>query len=219
ALILSIPFTGVHVLYIAVATAAATVIGLTAVCAAKLSRRTGGSSGRTAPVLSRLPARVRGRVTSALEAGSAQLAQLLADRQALRASAVWAAGSWLLDAASLWVFLGAYGSRPNPIGLVVGYGLANLVAILPISPGGLGIIEGVLIPSLIGFGVPRGAAVLGVVSWRLFNFWAPLPAAAVCYLTLRTQDWQDRYGGQRPAAVVRSFFSQAGAGDLTQRKA
>jgi uncharacterized protein (TIRG00374 family) len=190
ALILSIPFTGVHVLYISLATAAASAIALTAVGTAKLSRGQ-AQGGRTVSTFTLLPARLRGRVAARVDAAWGQLAHLLADRKALRASARWAAGSWLLDAASLWVFLTAYGSRPNPIGLLVGYGLANLVAILPVSPGGLGIIEGVLIPSLIGFGASPGAAVLGVVSWRLFNFWAPIPTAAVCYLTLRTQDWQD----------------------------
>jgi uncharacterized protein (TIRG00374 family) len=215
ALILSIPFTGVDVLYICLATVVASTIALTAVGAAKRSPGS-GSNGRTASIFARLPARLRGRVAAALDAAWTQLTQLLADRKALRNSALWATGSWLLDAASLWVFLAAYGSRPNPIGLLVGYGLANLVAILPISPGGLGVIEGILIPSLIGFGAAPGAAVLGVVSWRLFNFWAPIPTAAVCYLTLRTQDWQDRHDGQRPGAVIRSLFSRAGAAGLNR---
>jgi hypothetical protein len=98
----------------------------------------------------------------------------------------------VLDAASLWVFLLAYGHVLNPDGLFVSYGIANLVAFLPISPGGLGIIEGLLIPSLVGFGTPRAVAVLAVVSWRLFNFWAPIPTAGVCYLSLRTQRWRRR---------------------------
>ena len=94
----------------------------------------------------------------------------------------------MLDAASLWVFLAAYGDRVNPDGLLVAYGIANVVAILPVSPGGLGIIEAVIIPALVGFGTPRAVAVLGVISWRLFNFWAPIPAAGACFLSLRTQE-------------------------------
>jgi uncharacterized membrane protein YbhN (UPF0104 family) len=66
------------------------------------------------------------------------------------------------------------------------------LAFLPISPGGLGIIEAVMIPSLVGFGTPRAVAVLGVVSWRLFNFWVPIPTAGLCYLSLRTQKWRSR---------------------------
>ena len=42
----------------------------------------------------------------------------------------------------------------SPINLLVAYGLANILAVIPITPGGLGIIEGILIPALHGFGVP-----------------------------------------------------------------
>ena len=67
---------------------------------------------------------------------------------------IWAAANWLFDAASLWVFLFAFGQAVLPIDLLVAYGLANILAVIPITPGGLGVIEGVLIPTLVGFGVP-----------------------------------------------------------------
>lgn len=140
-------------------------------------------------VVDRLPVRVQPRVRHAIAGGITHLHQLLMDKRGLRVSAGWAAGSWVLDAASLWVFVAAYGHRVNPDGLLVAYALANLLAVLPISPGGIGIIEGVLIPSLVGLGTPRGVAVLGVVSWRLFNFWAPIPLAGLSYVSLRAQRW------------------------------
>ena len=46
-------------------------------------------------------------------------------------------------------------------------------------------IEGVLTTSLVGFGAPRGVAILGVITWRLVNFWLPIPAGAVAYLSLK----------------------------------
>lgn len=52
-------------------------------------------------------------------------------------------------------------------------------------------IEGVLIPSLVGFGAPSTVALLGVVSWRLFEFWLPIPVAGLTYLSLRTQVTND----------------------------
>ena len=70
------------------------------------------------------------------------------------AGAGWGAGSWLCDLCSLWVFLAAYGHRVNPLGLLVACGPANLLATVPISPGGLGVVEGVLILFLVGFGTP-----------------------------------------------------------------
>ena len=127
-----------------------------------------------------------------------QLHSLLEDRHVLRSCALWATLNWLLDAAALWVFLAAFGYAMNPIALLLAYCFAFLVGILPITPGGLGIIEGVLLPTLLGFGVPGGIAVLGVVSWRLFQFWLPIPVAGLCYLSLRTPGWRDRVAGTSP---------------------
>ena len=45
--------------------------------------------------------------------------------------------------------------------------------------------EAVLTSSLVGFGVPRGIAILGVIGYRLVNFWFPIPIGAVAYLSLR----------------------------------
>jgi uncharacterized membrane protein YbhN (UPF0104 family) len=58
---------------------------------------------------------------------SRQLDELLSDRRALGSSALWAAGNWIFDAASLWAFLAAYGHRINPVTLLVAYGIANLL--------------------------------------------------------------------------------------------
>lgn len=80
----------------------------------------------------------------------------------------------------------------NPVALLLAYCIACLLAILPFTPGGLGVVEGVLIPSLLEFGVPASVAVLGVVSWRLLQFWAPIPIAGICYLSLPTPGWRNR---------------------------
>ena len=99
----------------------------------------------------------------------------------------WAAANWLLDAASLWVFIAAFGRLISPIDLLVAYGLANILAVIPITPGGLGVIEGVLIPTLAGFGVDKGVATVAVLAYRLVNFWLPIPVGGGCYLSLRIE--------------------------------
>jgi uncharacterized protein (TIRG00374 family) len=106
-------------------------------------------------------------------------------RGGLLIAIAWAATNWLLDVASLWVFLLAFGYAANPTHLLVAYGLACLVGLVPITPGGLGIIEGVLVPAIIGFGTPHGIALLGVLSWRLVEYWLPMPIAVVAYASLR----------------------------------
>ena len=57
--------------------------------------------------------------------------------------------------------LAAYGHVTRPIDLFVAYGVANVLAAVPLTPGGLGIVEAVAATSLIGFGVPAAIAWLG----------------------------------------------------------
>src|SRR5207302_518933 len=97
----------------------------------------------------------------------------------------WAAANWLLDAVSLWVFVAAFGHRVSPDALLVSYGLAYVLAAIPITPGGLGVVEAALTTALVGFGTSRGVAILGVVTYRLANFWLPIPAGVFAYLSLR----------------------------------
>jgi uncharacterized protein (TIRG00374 family) len=127
---------------------------------------------------------------------SERLAELGRQRRLVGSAVVWASANWLFDAASLWVFVGAFGHFVNPDGLLVAYGLANVLAAIPITPGGLGVIEATLTTILIGFGTPRGAATLGVVAYRLINFWLPIPLGGLAYLSLHVDraSRQDHHG-------------------------
>jgi hypothetical protein len=103
----------------------------------------------------------------------------------LRRAGLWAAANWLLDAASLWVFLLAFGATVNPVDVLVAYGLANILAVIPVTPSGLGVVELTIVAVLTRFHVPGGVAAAGVLSWRLVNFWLPIPFGGVSYLSLR----------------------------------
>lgn len=147
-----------------------------------------------AAVLARLP-RAGGAapaVDRVLVGLSSQVRVLLQDRRRLGWVCLFAVGNWLLDAAALWTCLHAFGHTPD-IGLLLAvYGLVNLVALLPVTPGGLGIVEGILVPALITFGAAPAAALLGVLTWRLVQFWLPIPVAGVTYLSLRWGTFHDR---------------------------
>ena len=56
---------------------------------------------------------------------------------------------------------------------------------LPVTPGGLGVVDSIAPLLLVSFGVTRSVATLGVLGWRLVNFWLPIPAGAVAYATLK----------------------------------
>ena len=57
---------------------------------------------------------------------------LVRDRGVLRASVLWASLNWLLDAASLWCFVAAFGSFVNPAELFAAYGIANVLGAVPL---------------------------------------------------------------------------------------
>jgi uncharacterized protein (TIRG00374 family) len=115
----------------------------------------------------------------------ARFKQLSTDRRQLAKAVFFASANWLFDAASLFVFLGAFGRWVDPVALLVAYGVANIAAAIPFTPGGLGVLELTLIGILVGFGPPRAIVILGVVAWRLVNFWLPIPVGGISYLSLR----------------------------------
>ena len=114
--------------------------------------------------------------------------QLVLGNPALsRRTLLWGLGYWSFDAASLYLSVLAFGAAPNPGGLITTYALVGLIALLPITPGGLGLVEGVAVPVLVSFGTAHDAALLGVLTWRLFGFWLPIPVAGATYLWLRVR--------------------------------
>src|SRR5690606_24318691 len=68
-------------------------------------------------------------------------------------------------------------------------GLANIAAVIPITPGGLGIVEGTYVPVLVGFGLDRASATVGVLSYRVAQLWFPIVLGGILYLTLRFGPW------------------------------
>jgi uncharacterized protein (TIRG00374 family) len=116
---------------------------------------------------------------------AARIRAMAADRALLRRAVLWAAANWLFDAASLFVFLTAFGHVEKIDGLLVAYGLAYVLAAIPVTPGGLGIVEGILVPSLVGFGSTKAIAIVAVLCYRLVNFWLPISVGGAAYFSLR----------------------------------
>jgi len=124
-----------------------------------------------------------------------RLHELAKDRRQLAKTIAFASANWLFDAGSLYVFLGAFGRWVDPVALLVAYGLANIAGVIPITPGGLGVIETTLSGILVGFGTPRSIAIWGVIGWRLVNFWLPIPVGGAAYLSLRFHPPADDQAG------------------------
>jgi hypothetical protein len=114
-----------------------------------------------------------------------RLRSLGQDRRLLAGALLWAVLNWALDAAALWACVAAFGWLTNPVYLLVAYGVGNVLAAIPITPGGLGLVEASVPILLASFGVSGSKALLGVLAWRLVNFWLPIPVGAGAYVSLR----------------------------------
>ncbi|HEY3942402.1 MAG TPA: YbhN family protein [Acidimicrobiales bacterium] len=184
-LLISIPLRGYNPLYGFAAIAGALLLAAFGGVVLLLTRGARQAADRLHHLAVHLPFVNADRISSLVQNVADRLAVLLRNRHLLTSALLWAAANWLLDAGSLWVLLLAFGHAISPVDLLVAYGLANILAVIPITPSGLGVVEGVLIPTLSGFGVPKTVAILGVLAWRLVNFWLPIPMGGLSYLSLR----------------------------------
>jgi hypothetical protein len=184
-LLISIPLQGYNPLYGFAAILGVLLLALFATLVYLLTRGERQAALFVKKVADRLPFVRAETVTSLVQKVADRMKILFSSSELLTKAGVWAAANWLLDAASLWVFLLAFGARISPIDVLVAYGLANILAIIPLTPSGLGVIELTIIAVLKGFGVPSGVAAAGVLSWRLVNFWLPIPFGGASYLSLR----------------------------------
>jgi uncharacterized protein (TIRG00374 family) len=100
-----------------------------------------------------------------------------------------AEGRWLLDFLTLLAALEAVDARPRLSLALLAYCAAQLLAQVPVTPGGLGVVEAGLTGTLALAGVPAGAAAVATLAYRLVSYWLPLPAGAVAWLVHRR-----RYG-------------------------
>jgi len=129
----------------------------------------------------------------------------------LRKVFMWSLLNWALDIAALFVFIRAFDGNVDVVGLVISFCLANIFASIPITPGGLGIVEGIYIPSLVGFGLSTATATVSVLSYRIVQFWLPMLVGGVCYLSLRF----GRFALQQ-AGELKSLQRYAVAGNKTR---
>ena len=108
--------------------------------------------------------------------------------------AALALGYWAFDALCLILMFDALGVGADPFVLLVAYGVATTIAALPLTPGGIGVFEVTMLATLALLGVGSEAAI-PILGYRLFNFWLPIPLAAVFYPTLRSNGRDRGLGG------------------------
>ena len=95
------------------------------------------------------------------------------------------AGRLLFDYLCLLFCVRAVGSHPRPSLILLAYAVAGVIGLIPITPGGLGIVEASLSGFLVLAGLTGAEAVLATLAYRLASYWLPMLAGPVAYATFR----------------------------------
>lgn len=112
---------------------------------------------------------------------------------------IYSAGNWLLDLTVLILALAAVGAEPRASVVLLAYVVAAVLGMIPITPGGLGFVEGGLIATLGLAGISTSDAILATLVYRLASYWLPMPTGAVAYFLHGR-----RYGRSRPEEAAAS---------------
>jgi hypothetical protein len=103
------------------------------------------------------------------------------------------------DYFALLAALRATGAKPNAPLVLLAYAATAVIALFPITPGGLGVVEASLSGLLVLAGVPSGRAIIATLAYRLVTYWLPIFAGGGIYIAFRR-----RYGPVKFGAAARS---------------
>jgi uncharacterized protein (TIRG00374 family) len=127
----------------------------------------------------RLPADLPDRLVAHRD----EVIERLGDR--LVAAAGAAVGRWLFDLMALVTAIIAVGGHPRFSLVLLAYVAAQLLAQIPITPGGIGVVEAGLTATLVLAGVSGGDAAVATLAYRLVSYWLMLPAGLVAWVVHR----------------------------------
>jgi uncharacterized protein (TIRG00374 family) len=206
ALLVSIPLNGFRTAYVTAAIVGALLLAFAAGLVYLLIEGRDRAERILRGIFRRLPYVEEETAARFVHQTADRLQDLAQQPELVRRGVFWATANWLLDATALWVLLHAFGYTMNPINLIVAYGVTNVIASIPIMPGGLGVVETALPLQLAAFGAPAAAAGFAVLAWRLVQFWMPIPLGGLSYASLKLGP----LGRRRRLAAVRDLAREAG---------
>ncbi len=104
-------------------------------------------------------------------------------------------GRLLFDYLCLLFCVRAVGAHPRPSLVLLAYAVAGVIGLIPITPGGIGIVEASLAGFLALAGLDGAQAVLATLAYRLASYWLPMLAGPVAYGAFR---YRYRHRGSSP---------------------
>lgn len=121
-----------------------------------------------------------------------QLESVSLTRRQLGTAFGWSFFNWVCDVACLAFAAYAAGGHPSLAGLTVAYAAARAVGSIPLMPGGLLVVEAVLVPGLVSSGMTLPAAISAMLIYRLVS-WIFIAAIGwvVFFFMFRTESQVD----------------------------
>ncbi len=124
----------------------------------------------------------------------------------------WGALNWLLDCACFAMMFLALDVPIPWKGLLLAYGAGQLAASLPITPGGLGVVEGSITVALVAFGGAEASTAYAVLLYRIISFWMILVIGWLFIGQLALQVRRGRWSRQALSSDVEAGPEAYGSG-------
>ncbi|WP_009957230.1 lysylphosphatidylglycerol synthase transmembrane domain-containing protein [Mycobacterium intracellulare] len=121
-----------------------------------------------------------------------QLESVSLGRRDLGVAFGWSMFNWVADVACLGFAAYAAGDHASVAGLTVAYAAARAVGTIPLMPGGLLVVEAVLVPGLVSSGMSLSSAISAMLIYRLIS-WLLIAAVGwvVFFFVFRTENVDD----------------------------
>jgi uncharacterized protein (TIRG00374 family) len=117
------------------------------------------------------------------------------------ASFGFAVVNWVLTGACLVACVAAVRGHIPWRGILVAYALSQVVASVPITPGGIGVVEGSLTGLLVAYGMPTQVALAAVLLYRAISFWGLIPLGWASWAALALPARRNRPARVHPWAL------------------
>ncbi|MFC7481805.1 YbhN family protein [Luedemannella flava] len=108
--------------------------------------------------------------------------------------------SWVADLACLLAATQAFHLPLGFFDLAAPYLAIQLIRQVPVTPGGIGLIEASLLTALVSAGAAQAPAAAAVLGYRLFSCWLILPAGLVTWFAIRRSERRWRVPEAAPLA-------------------
>jgi uncharacterized protein (TIRG00374 family) len=174
-------------------------VGVVAIVFTAPLRAVGRVAGRVVAILGRIGRRRWSFDAESLVVERDRLIEVLGSRWPKAIAA--AAGNWAFDYLALIAALYAVGAEPRFTIVLLAYAAAAVLAMVPLTPGGVGFVEVGLYSTLVVSGIGARDAGLATIAYRLVSWWFPVVTGLLAWLAFKARYPASRERQQEPEPV------------------